>query len=299
MYKLISAGFYRLCKSFCFKIYIECGFFYGLFNVFLRYLDVMRVSLYVPSGEHDLEIAAPMLEMYENNLDSVLFDCAMTLLLFTAAFIAFFIGREHSDGTMRNKLIVGYGRGAVYLANLAVCAAADIFCLFVGIGVTMALGIPLLGTSFTFTEIAVRIGYMIAANIAVTALMVFAAMLIKSKAAICATLLISVFAFLIVSIAVSQSLSAPEYYNDYEMVMGEDGEYSVEMNEGVKNPYYISGVRRQIYEFLDEALPMSQLYHMAASAETPNTAIALISDGVILIAAAGTGILIFRKKNIK
>lgn len=299
MYKLISAGFYRLCKSFCFKIYIECGFLYGLFNVLLRCLDVMRVRMYVPSGEHDLEIADPMLEMYENNLDSVLFDCAMTLLLFAAVFIAFFIGREHSDGTIRNKLIVGYDRGAVYLSNLIVCVTANIFCLFIGIGVTMALGIPLLGTSFTFTEIAVRIGYMIAADIAVTALMVFGAMLIKSKAAICATLLISVFACLIVSIAVSQSLAAPEYYNDYEVVMGENGEYSVEMNEGLVNPYYVTGVRRQIYEFLDEALPISQLYHMAASAETPEPATALTSDAVILIAISAAGILIFRKKNIK
>lgn len=297
MFKLISAGCYRLRKSLCFKIYIEFGFLYGIFNVLLRYFDVMRIELYVSEGV--IESSEPILEMYENNLDSILFDSAMTLLIFAAVFTALFIGREHSDGTMRNKLIVGYGRSAVYLSNLIVCIIANVSCLFIALSVTMALGIPLLGTSFTFTEIVIRIGFMIAANIAVTALMVFGAMLIKSKAAMCATLLISVFAFLIVSIAVSQSLEAPEYYNDYEMVMGEDGEYSVEMNEGVKNPYYISGVRRQIYEFIDESLPISQLYHMAASAETPNTAIALISDGVILIAVTGAGILIFRKKNIK
>lgn len=292
MFRLISAGYYRLRKSFCFKIYIECGFLYGVFNVMLRYFDVMQIKELVASGEMRAE-------GYNLNLDSTLFDSAMTMLIFSAVFTALFIGREHSDGTMRNKLIVGYGRCAVYLSNLTVCITANIFCLFIGLGATMVLGIPLLGTSFTFAEIAVRIGYMTAAHIAVTALMVFGAMIIKSKAAICATLLLSMFASLMITTMIEDGLSSPEYYDNYEMVMDENGGYSMEINEDVKNLYYISGTQRQIYEFLDEALPISQLYHMAADAETPDPATALASDGAILVLITGAGILVFRKKNIR
>ena len=297
MFKLISAGFYRLRKSFCFKIYIECGFLYGVMNVLFCYIDVSRIQVAITSEA--IDSSASVLDLYENRFDSVLFDSAMNWLLFAAVFTAMFIGREHGDGTMRNKLIVGYGRGAVYLSNLVVCLTANILCMLIGLGATMALGIPLLGTSFTFAEIVLRIGYMIVVDIAVTALMVFGAMLIKSKAAICTVLLLSVFASFIVTIVIEEGVSTPEYYNDYELVINENGEYVPEIREQVKNPYYISGVQRQIYEFLDEALPMSQLYHMAASAEVPDPAVALASDAVILVLFTGMGILFFRKKNIK
>lgn len=292
MFKLVSAGFFKLRKSLCFKIYLGFGFVYSFISVIMHYFDVAKVKMFVSTG-------ALTMDDYYYNVDSVLFDSAMTMLFAAAVFTAVFIGREHGDRTIRNKLIVGHGRSGVYLSNLIVCITANLAGLLLAMGVTLAVGIPLMSCGFTVGEIVLRIAFMIIATIAVTAIMVFMSMLISSKAAGCAVMLISMFVLLFISTGIEGSLSTPEYYTDYEMIANEDGGYSVEEDAKVENPYYVSGIKRQIYEFIDRASPVSQLYHMAASAELPDTVIALASDSVILVLFTGMGILIFRKKNIK
>ena len=44
--------------------------------------------------------------------------------LVAAVFISLFVGSEYSDGTIRNKLVVGHSRMRIYLANLIVCSIA-------------------------------------------------------------------------------------------------------------------------------------------------------------------------------
>lgn len=46
-----------------------------------------------------------------------------------AVFCGFYIGLEHSDGTIRNKLCVGHSRRDIYLANLIVSVAVGLMIL--------------------------------------------------------------------------------------------------------------------------------------------------------------------------
>lgn len=229
MYKLISASFFKLRKSLCFKIYLLFGLVYGVSNVVLHYLDVEMIKIAVSVGE----VTA---DGYTMNADSVLFDSAMTMLFAAAVFTAIFLGREHSDGTIRNKLIVGHGRSAVYLTNLIVCVAANTAGLLLALCTTLAVGVPLLGTDFTAGEIAVRTVCIVTASIAVTALTVTGAMLIHSRAAITAVLILSVFAFLFAATYIEERLNTPEYYSDYEMITDENGETRIEKTGRKKIP---------------------------------------------------------------
>ena len=47
-----------------------------------------------------------------------------------AAFCSMFIGTEFSDGTMRNKLIVGHRRREIYFTNFLTCALSGIFLIW-------------------------------------------------------------------------------------------------------------------------------------------------------------------------
>lgn len=59
-------------------------------------------------------------------LDGCLFEGLPLMGLVSAIFTSLFIGSEYSDGTIRNKLVVGHSRMRIYLANLIVCSIASI-----------------------------------------------------------------------------------------------------------------------------------------------------------------------------
>ena len=292
MYKLISAGYAKLFKSLCFKVYIGFGLLYSVFNVIERYWNIHMLKIYIAAGEMTAE-------GFSLKSDSILFDCAMTMLLAAAVFTAMFIGREHEDGAVRNKLIVGYSRSAVYLSSLIVCITANLGGMLFAFGTTLALAVPIMGTNLTAELIAQCTVYMIAANIAVSAFFVFVAMVVSKKAVSCAAVIISLFVFLMIATGIESRLAEQEYYTDFEMVINEDGEPSLEITEGVENPYYITGVKREVYEVLDKALPVAQLYRLAGSGDVSGAAVSFVGDLVILIGTSVVGVIVFGKKNIR
>ena len=58
------------------------------------------------------------------SLDQFYFHFAVSVGLFGAIFTSLFIGTEYSDGTIRNKFVIGHSRAAVYLSNLLVSGSA-------------------------------------------------------------------------------------------------------------------------------------------------------------------------------
>ena len=290
MSRLISAGFSRLFKSKCFIFFIIFAAFYSFMNIMSRYMDVINMSKYA-----DGSLPA---SYYNVDVDAIAFDSAMTMMFAAAIFIGFFIGREYSDGTIRNKLIVGHSRGGIYLSNFVICAAAYIMGLFVAFIVTLGLGIPLLGTSFSVWEILIFCFTVIIASIALDAIYLLIAMLINSKSVQTAVLILGCFIMMLVSIYINESLDAPEYYSDYVVTSTIDGKTVVEEGNQIKNPFYLTGNKRKVYEFFDEFLPVSQLYLTANGVPRDLTKCA-IYDIIILIAVTEAGVLLFCKKDIK
>ena len=88
MNKLLSANFFRLKKNKCLWGSLAFMFIVGLAFPLLRYKDMKQ------SG-------------YINNLDNGFFARALFIGIILAVFCSLFIGTEHNDGTIRNKIIVG------------------------------------------------------------------------------------------------------------------------------------------------------------------------------------------------
>ncbi len=301
MYNLISANLAKMRKSLCFKIYIAFAFLYSLSNIVLHFMEIRSVLASADLNSAPENLSPDLTAQISRNFytDSIMFDAAITMIFAALVFTGIFIGREYGDGGLRNKLIAGHSRGTVYLANLTVCVIANVTAMLLAIGTVLAVGIPIMGTNFTPEYIALCIAFMIAANIALTSLFVFGSMLISSKAASCVTLILSFLILFFFSTYIDSKLNYPEYYSGYTMKTDENGKPRFEEFENIKNPYYISGNQRKIYEFLDKNLPVSQLYHMASEGEAPVSAFPLAADAAVLVFFAGAGILIFRRKNIK
>ena len=80
---------------------------------------------------------------YEAQITNVLFIYALTVAILIPAFVSLFVGTEYSDGTIRNKMIIGHTRTCIYLSNLIVSSTAGLgFCISYIVGVIVA-GLPL------------------------------------------------------------------------------------------------------------------------------------------------------------
>lgn len=103
MNKLLRANFARLkySLSFCVCVIISC--FEGLFNIFMCCLS---------SAGQPFSLAP--------------FFCGSNTMFYTSVFIPLFIGTEYSDLTMRNKLVVGHTKKAVYISNFITAAVCTL-----------------------------------------------------------------------------------------------------------------------------------------------------------------------------
>lgn len=128
MLKLLSANRIRLQKSrfFWLSLFITAG--YCVFLLTMNYIE--KVS-YI--GDSIVQIDYYLL----SPLSMISFFCPM--------FSSIFIGTEYSDGTMRNRLIVGHTRKNIYLANFITVCMANIFITLISSVIVTLLGIGMFG----------------------------------------------------------------------------------------------------------------------------------------------------------
>lgn len=126
MTKLLSANFLRLKKN---KV------FWGGLILMAAWGIFMPVKLHMDAAEMN----------YADRVEDGFFACAMFVGIITAVFCSLFIGTEYNDGTMRNKIIVGGKRSAIYLAGAAVSCVAGLAMCAAYLLPYLCVGMPLMG----------------------------------------------------------------------------------------------------------------------------------------------------------
>lgn len=276
MRKLLRADFLRLWKDRIFRIFMALFFIGGTF--------------------------VPILHFMQNKNDEVnwrMDDGFFVFVVFASValsvFAALFVGCAYSDGTMRNKVIVGHSRGAIYLANLVVVMTAGILFSLAYTASGLAVGLPLLGGFATESISLVGTAAAILCLLfACSAIFVFVAMLCPNKAYTTAITILLACLLLLNGVRIVSALNEPEYYGAYSFT--ENGVTVTEDME--KNPNYLSGSKRQAYEFLNDFLPGGQTIRLSnLNAENPPLLAAY--SLCILAAATGIGLCFFRRRDLK
>lgn len=288
MRKLLSAEFSRLFHSLIFRICVLFSAGLAVFSILMRWLDVQK----------NAELYA-QLDVSYSNADGLVFIGGLYLIFAAAVCIGIFVGTEYSDGTIRNKLMVGHTRRDIWFSKLLVCAVASVVIHMLYILTALAFGgIMLGGTTMKLSQILLCSLASVTAMLALTAFLLLFSMLIQSKAVGSVVCLITVILMLFVTLTIYQKLSAPEYYDAYQYTPDSGETVSVEKE---KNPHYLTGTKRKVYEFLDTTLPVSQLFTIGRNeGDGPeNLGWMIGSDFVIMIASTGAGILVFRERNLK
>lgn len=294
MSKLLRADFTRLWKSRIFWIGIVFMTAIGIISSTTQYREMKTISGWQP------------------HIDNILFNGCVFMLIFSAVFTGLFIGTEYSDGTIRNKLIVGHTRGTVYLSNFIVCVTALFIIHFMYVAAVAAVGFPLVGNVEKSPWELVRLGLISMVTLtALTAVFLLMSMLIHSKASCCVAAMVLAMAFLMSATFIGSRLSEPEYvdsdlYGFYGMDeagnvyrMDESGNlYDETTAKKEKNPYYPTGLKREIYEFLYDFLPGCQMLQIS-NQNTANPDRMVLYSLAITVAVTGGGVIFFRRKNIK
>lgn len=312
MNRLLSANFTRLKKSKIFWLGVIAMIGFGAFLPISNYMDEIRFREFT-----DYE--------YTNPFDNVLFGYSLAIGVICAIFISLFLGTEYSDGTIRNKLIVGKTRASIYFSNLITNIAAALFMCLCYLGSVCAVGIPLCDKIDMEISLVLKI---IAASlvmvIAFCSVCTMLSMIIQSKAVMAIISITSIFVLIFASAIISDRLNQPKNFVYSEITDG------VEKVISEPNSYYVGGTKRKVYIFLNDFLPTSQsikfyqnsalnveednksknqnlntdisadedIWNMIEEKESHLWTLVLYSSINIVITTA-IGLFVFQKKNIK
>lgn len=279
MSRLLCADFAKLKKNRFFWLCIIGMVGFGLFMKIMEYITMQQYADEAPP------------------LDSMLSVYSMVIGFLTAAFVSLFVGTEYSDGTIRNKIIIGHSRAAIYFSNLITCSAAGFFMCLAYLLPALAAGIPLCGIKTAdFRYLAGMILCSFIMTLAFTSLCTLVGMLCQNKAMTAVITILSVCLLFVASVYISAKLNEPETYPEIS-AFADDG--SVIDARDVPNPGYVRGTQRQIYEFLDEFLPTGQSVILTRGDKGASFLLMSAYSAGITAVAAGIGIFIFRKRDIK
>lgn len=277
MNRLLSANFMRVKKNKCFWICAALLFVTGIYLAAGSYFDMKQMG-------------------WKYTLDGNCFVYILFAPILLAVFGSLFLGTEYSDGTIRNKVMAGHRRSHIYLANLlTVLAVGALFC-FLYLLPYLAVGIPLLGGfEADIKKILLILVVTLVLIGAYSAIYTMVAMLSSNKAGITAGCILTAFLLLFSGVYVSSRLEAPEFFTDYNYTVGGEIE---ETGVKIKNPKYLEGTKREVYEFFYDFLPGGQ--ELQCIRKTLSHPGALLGySTVILAATTAGGIWLFRRKDIK
>jgi len=285
MIRLLNAGFSRLFKSFIFRLCILFMTGAGLFVDSIRYLDILTIK------KNPERYSYINLEEYDSP-DEFIFMGGIYAVFAIAVFIGIFIGTEYSDGTIRNKFIIGNSRIKIYLSNLIVCISGGIIIYLSYIISLFLFGSIMLSNHYMTAKYIISYVLVCCFSLtALTALYLMFSMIIHSKAGGSVAIITATIILLLASITLKSHLNEPEYIDGYSITVSDE---TIEQPRE-KNPYYPTGTKREIYEFLDDFLPTSQIV-IPDDLNIKNT---VLYSSIIVLITTVSGILIFRKKDLK
>ena len=278
MIKLLSANFLRLRKN---------NAFWGSMGVSLG----MGLLMVVDSWRSAQESGGA----WASTVDAELFKYAAFIGILAAELIPLFLGTEYSDGAIRNKTVVGHSRLSIYFANLITGYTACLLCSVAYILGCVALGVPLLGW---FTQPPALLLTALAGSLlmaaAFCAIFTFVAMNCAKKSTSVVICLLGAFAAFIGAIVIHSMLDAPEFIQGYELSMG--GQVVSAPLE--PNPNYLTGAKREVYQFLYDLLPTGQsLQYTMLSFTDPARLMGLAA--AVTVVFTGAGAALFRRKDLK
>ncbi|MDC7287014.1 ABC transporter permease [Blautia schinkii] len=276
MRKLLSADFSRLWKD---KIFWLCMGAMLIYSV-----------LYMLNGCRQATID---LTEYNYSIDKYYFHFAISIGIFCSLFSSMFFGTEYSDGTIRNKVVVGHTKTNIYLASLITTITATLLMMLVWlVGALVAiptLGVWEMGIPNLFVYLLIAIMFVMA----LSAICTLVNMVSANKAVTVAISIFLILGLLVFSSMIYNALSEPEMTSGVLITAN-----GMEAAEPAPNPNFVSGIMRTVYEFIVDFLPTGQGLKMS-QLEVSRPVLMIVSSVTITFLTTFGGIVVFKKKDLR
>lgn len=230
-------------------------------------------------------------EISEYALESYALAGAPIAAIVCAAAVIMFLGTDHSEKTVRNKVIVGNKRGGIYAAN--VLTGIIIGCSVNGAWLVGGLaGVPILGWwKMPPGEAAAYIAASMACSAAVSAAAALVGMMIQRRSGAVAVGLVSAFALLWCASGVYRGLCNNEREPVGDIV---NGELMIELRD---NPNYVGGAKRTAYELALHSNPLGVSIALS-NCDLENPAASLAGAAFVTIFISSLGAAAFQRKDL-
>lgn len=277
MIKLLNANFMRIKKSKVFKILTISIVLVTLVMIFNQYQEF----------QHSKNIVE-----YDSLYNFFLIFIGIVISIFTGIFLS----AEYSNGTLRNKIIIGHKRACIYLANLITIVIVSFFFELVFVFLISVIGIPLFGfhigliTNFMYTLCLCQL--IIIAN---ASIYTFISMVCSDAMLINVFCILIAFGSYFATLIFLNVVETPEYIQSSTITNFETGqvEYISE-----KNPNYPSKLKKEICNTLLHIIPQSESI-IIASNKVSNKNLVIVYSLCISLIFTGTGLFLFKKKELK
>ena len=270
MIKLLKAGFFRLKKDVIFWLFIFLTIGMAGFTLF-RYLSNEGVYL-----------------------DKILNEFIMYIGLFIAIFVSIFVGKEHSQGIIRNKIIVGHSRISIFLSNLIISIVVSLLCELIYLIIVFLIGIPLFGQmQMSFSQFAIVLLNTALVIISFCSIYNFITMIcseITISISICIILFVAMF---VAQAALGFTANSRKYI---EHAFWDNGNKYIISQE--PDPNYPGDEKVKQARMLYLSIPQGQAMKIGGNDLTYSAQMAISS--IILIGVVNiVGVCIFSKKELK
>lgn len=263
--------------------------------------------------------------LFANDLNNgIINDFFLTIQPFIySVFIAFFVGKEYGNSTIRNKLICGHTRSVVYFSYLITCIIATLASVLPGVIIICLRNIKFISAFKLSYGFLILLGYLLL-HCACCALFVGIGFAISSKAVcVIAVILVALLGIFLSEITV-QKLEENKTLHD--VVINTDGTFSFG-DIDKPNPKYVDGTPRKILYRVNNFLPQSQIseycsflakwygeWETTGGIDTTNLDIVFkdsatakhdlqyvffLNQIVLIVISAFGGCLLFHKKSLK
>jgi len=276
MRKLLSANFSRLWRD---KIFWIC-------------MGTMLVYSVVYMLNGCRQATVDMAE-YNYGIEEYYFHFALSIGMFCALFSSMFLGTEYSDGTIRNKIVVGHTKTDIYIASLITTITATLLMMLIWlIGALVAdptLGVLKMTVLELFSYLLIAVMFVMAFS----GICTFVCMTVTNKAYMAVISMLLILGLLIFASMLYNGLSQPETISGVQITSN-----GMEMSEPSPNPNYVSGAMRNVYDFILDFLPTGQGLKMW-QLEIVHPIRMILSSVLITFFTTFCGIHIFKKKNLR
>ena len=278
MSNLLSAYFSRLWREKIFWIALAFMFVFGAFDATNRY----SFAAYLEPGATFA-------------LDDYCFSFHWVIGIVSAVVSSLFLGREYQDGTLRNKLIAGHSRGAIYLSGWLVNTASTLLLCLGCFLAACLFGIPAFGGFQGAPNTILLLALASLLSVAVyAALFTMIQMLTSSRAAAVTLCILIALAIMIGASQLQSWLNEPAVWEGYSYLT-ETGELVVV--EDFPNSTYLSGAARTAVETIYEFLPWGQ-GSLLVNGGGEHLGCLPFYSGILIAAFTVIGVLGFQKKEI-